>query len=111
MNILARMISHTTHRQIDMHRDRDNKNKIWSKLTLFEYVIEDNYGILVLCGHWNKIFEWKKFAWHEFYESLSVQNWEEQKLEKCLKENSETKRKDRPDNKHFNANDKSHTDK
>jgi len=29
---------------------------------LFEYVIEDNYGILVLCGHYNKIFEWKKFA-------------------------------------------------
>ena len=52
---------------------------------LFEYVIEDNYGIFVLCGHYNKIFERKKFAWHGFYESLSVQNWEEQRLEKSLK--------------------------
>ena len=41
--------------------------------------------------------------------ALSVQNREERKLEKSLKENSETKRKDRPDNKHFNANEKSHT--
>ena len=50
-------------------------------------MIEDNYGILVLCGHYfvlcghyNKIFERKKFVWHGFYDSLSVQNWEERKL-------------------------------
>jgi len=51
----------------------------------------------------------EKICLHGFYESLSVQNREEQKLEKSLKENSETKRKDRPNNKHSNANEKSHT--
>ena len=72
-------------------------------------MIEDNYDILVLCCHSNKIFEWKKFVCTGFMKALSVQNREERKLEKSLKENSETKRKDRPDNKHFNANEKSHT--